>query len=88
MQGRFINVPILKLFLCRFSSYDSNLPLLALCFIVSYCFFFLPFYFIFAACHCQWLQEHDKVSPENMGDRSGVGRRTMATRLDPIEDGD
>ena len=82
MQGRFINVPILKLFLCHFYSYDSNLSLHAFHFIVFF------FFFLVAACHCQWLQEHDKVSPENMGDRSGVGRRTMATRLDPIEDGD
>ena len=84
MQGRFINVHILKLFLCHFYSYDSNLSLNAFHFIVSYCiFFFFCFFvdlFIFAACHCQWLQEHDKVSSENMGDRSGDGRRTMATR--------
>ena len=50
MQGRFINVPILKLFLCRFSSYDSNLPLLALRFIVSYCFFFFFLTFLFYFC--------------------------------------
>lgn len=35
--------------------------------------------FISAACHCQWLQEHDEVSPRNAGDRSSDGGGTMAT---------
>lgn len=50
-------------------------------FSLYYSLFFPFFYFfIFAACHCQWLQEHDKVSPGNLGHRSCDGGGTMAAR--------
>ena len=52
MQGRFINVPILKLFLCHFYSYDSNLSLHAFHFIVSYCIFFFLLLFCWAFYFC------------------------------------
>ena len=48
MQGRFINVPILKLlFLCHLYSFDINLSLHAFHFIGFFFFFLGAFFFTF-----------------------------------------